>query len=159
MRSKAALIGVWGSPALPLTKKGRAKEKITKIHQIFTLQIFGHNSLMHMLDTVAWYPDAELSCLRLAFHIFKAPTRHGCGCVGMKIFNLWALRDPGRVGLERSGKARGHWTEVVSKIGNNPIIVRRGGEEMKAWHVQACATLSIVAIPAAIYRSAFRARA
>ena len=43
VRSKAALIGVWGSPALPITKKGRTKQKIKKIHHIFTLQILGHN--------------------------------------------------------------------------------------------------------------------
>ena len=44
VRNKAAH---WclGLPALPITKKGRAKGKITKIHHIFTLQFFG-DSLM-----------------------------------------------------------------------------------------------------------------
>ena len=41
--SKAALISIWGSRALPITKKQRAKGKVTKIYHIFTLQIFGHN--------------------------------------------------------------------------------------------------------------------
>ena len=42
-RSKAVLIGIWGSPALPITKKRSATEKITKIHHIFTLQVYGDN--------------------------------------------------------------------------------------------------------------------
>ena len=41
VHSKAALIGIWSSPALPITKKGRANGNITKIRHICTLQIFG----------------------------------------------------------------------------------------------------------------------
>ena len=46
VRSKDALLGVWGSPVLPITKKGRAKGKIPQIHHIFTLQMFGDKVLV-----------------------------------------------------------------------------------------------------------------
>ena len=45
VRSKAALIGVSGSPALPIIKKGKAKGQLTRIHHISTLQILGDNLL------------------------------------------------------------------------------------------------------------------
>ena len=76
MRSKAALIGVWGSPALPLTKKGRAKEKITKIHQIFTLQIFGATIVFGVFPlflplAITVFGGPEVS-FRLAIMVFEA---------------------------------------------------------------------------------------
>ena len=45
VRRKAALIDVWRSSALPITKTGRANRKPTKIHYIFTLQRFWNKTL------------------------------------------------------------------------------------------------------------------
>ena len=53
VRSKAAPIGIWSLPALPITKKGRANGKIPKIHHIFALQIFRDKKLGYFRDVCA----------------------------------------------------------------------------------------------------------